>query len=218
MFAMPIYTVPKPHSTDLCLVIDHSAGQFSLNRMIDHSKVTGFPLDNMHHHEEMLFDIQKSAGNVPLALWKSDIADAYQLLPMHPNWQIKQIVTVNGKHYVDRNLAFGSSGSPGIFISFNSLVTLIAKYVKEIHYISDYVDDSSGCNQKGDMSFYPPYGKELPTDQCCLLLLWDELGIPHKEHKQVYGSPLTIIGINIDANQMSLSLPQDTKECLLSDL
>ena len=153
-----------------------------------------------------------------MTLWKSDIADAYQLLHMHPNWQIKQIVTVNGKHYVDWNLAFGSSGSPGIFISFNSLVTWIAKYVKEIHYISDYVNDSSGCNQKGDMSFYPPYGKELPTDQCHLLLLWDELGIPHKEHKQVYGSPLTIIGIDIDANRMSLSLPQDAKECLLSEL
>ena len=80
---------------------------------------------------------------------------------MHPNWQIKQIITVDRKHYVDRNLAFGSSGSPGIFISFNSLVAWIAKYVKEIHYISDYVDDSSGCNQKGDMSFYPPYGNFL---------------------------------------------------------
>ena len=49
MFAMPIYAVPKPHSTDLHLVMDHSAGLFSLNGMIDHSKVTGFPLDNMHH-------------------------------------------------------------------------------------------------------------------------------------------------------------------------
>ena len=34
---------------------------------------------------------------------------------------------------------------------------------------------------------YAPYGNELSTDQCRLLLLWDELRISHKEQKQVYG-------------------------------
>lgn len=57
MYVMPIYAVPKPHFEDLCLVTDHSAGVFSLNKMIDHSQVMGFPLDNMHHLSEMLFDI-----------------------------------------------------------------------------------------------------------------------------------------------------------------
>ena len=68
MYAMPIYAVPKPHSTDLCLVTDHSAGFFLLNKMIDHSSVTGFPLDNMLHLGEMLFDIGCTDGNVPLNL------------------------------------------------------------------------------------------------------------------------------------------------------
>ena len=31
MYSMPIYAVPKPHSTDLCLVTDHSSGPYSLN-------------------------------------------------------------------------------------------------------------------------------------------------------------------------------------------
>ena len=47
MYSMPIYAVPKPHSEDLRMVTDHSAGSFSLNNMIDHSQVTGFPLDNI---------------------------------------------------------------------------------------------------------------------------------------------------------------------------
>ena len=34
MYSMPIHAVPKPHSTDLHMVADHSAGQFSLNSMI----------------------------------------------------------------------------------------------------------------------------------------------------------------------------------------
>ena len=218
MYSMPIYSVPKPHSVDLCLVNDHSAGPFSLNNMINHSKVTSFPLDNMCHFGEMLFDIQQSAGNVPLTLWKFDIADAYCLLPMHPVWQIKQIVTVNGQCYVDRNLSFGSSGSPGIFISFNSLVVWIAKNVNNISFILDYVDDFSGCNLHGDTAFYPPYARELPIDQCHLLLLWDELSIPHKEHKQIHGAPPTIIGIDVDPNRMTLCLPEEAKAHLLSEL
>jgi hypothetical protein len=218
MYSMPIHAVPKPNSTDLRLVNDHSAGPFSLNSMIDQSRVTGFPLDNIRHLGEMLLDVRHSIGNVPLTLWKSDIAEAYRLLPMSPFWQLKQVVTVNGVRYVDRNLAFGSSASAAIFISFNSLVAWIAKNVKGIDYVSNYVDDSSGCNLMGDTCFYSPYGKNLPTHQTLLLLLWDELGIPHKSHKQDSGAPLTIIGIQVDPNQMMLTLPQAAKDRLVKEL
>ena len=218
MYSMPIYAVPKPNSEDLRLVVDHSAGPFSLNSMIDHSQVTGFPLDNVRHLGEMLLDVRRSLGNVPLTLWKSDISDAYRLLPMHPYWQIKQIITVDGECYVDRHLAFGSSGSPGIFISFNSLVAWIAKYVKGLDYLSNYVDDSSGCSLAGDTLLYEPYGQLFPSHQTRLLLLWDELGIPHKPHKQVFGSPLTIIGIDVDPNQMTLTLPPSAKLRLMEEL
>ena len=218
MYSMPIFAVPKPNSEDLRLVTDHSAGTFSLNSMIDHSQVNGFPLDNIRHLGEMLFDVRRSIGNVPLTLWKSDIADAYRLLPMSPYWQLKQIITVDGKRYVDRNLAFGSSGSPGIFISFNSLVAWIAKYEKGIPYISNYVDDSSGCNLSGDTLFYAPYERHFPADQTRLLQLWDELGIPHKLRKQVSGSPLTIIGIDVDPNQMTLTLPEPARLRLIDEL
>jgi hypothetical protein len=146
MYSMPIHAVPEPHSVDLRLVTDDSAGPYSLNSMIDHSQVTGFPLDNVFHLGEMLLDLRRSIGKTPLTLWKSDIADAYHLLSMSPFWQLKQVIMVDGQHYVDRNLAFGSSGSPEIFISFNSLVAWIAKNVKGLNYISNYVDDSSGCN------------------------------------------------------------------------
>jgi len=173
MYSMPIHAVPKPHSDDLRMVTDHSAGPFSLNSMIDHEQVTGYPLDNMRHLGEMLLHFRASIGDVPLTMWKSDIADAYRNLPMHPLWQIKQIITIDDQRYVDRNLAFGSSSSSGIFISFNSLVAWIAKYVKEIQYLIDYVDDSSGCNRSGDTLFYEPYCQHLPADQTRLLLLWD---------------------------------------------
>jgi hypothetical protein len=214
MYSMPIHAVPKPHSTDLRLITDHSVDPLSLNSMIDHSCVTGFPLDNVCHLGEMLLDIRCSIGNVPLSLWKSDIADTYHLLPMSP-LQIKQIITVDGQQYVDCNLAFRSSGSPAIFISFNSLVAWIAKNIKGITYISNYVDKSSGCNLHGNTTHYPPYN---PTHQVQLLQLWDELGILHKPQKQVSGAPLTIIGIQVDPNQMTLTLPDDARKLLINKL
>ena len=58
----------------------------------------------------------------------------------------------------------------------------------------------------------------MPTDQYHLLSLWDELGIPHKPHKQISGSPLTIIGIEVDPNEMTLTLPQEAKDRLTSEL
>ena len=218
MYSMPIYAVPKPHSSDLRMVTDHSAGSFSLNSMIDHSQVTSFPLDNMVNIGEMLLDVRRSIGNVPLTLWKSDIADAYRILPVSKHWQIKQIVTIDGERYVDHNLCFGSSASPGIFISFNSLVGWIAMNVKGIEFFFEYMDDSSGCNLLGDTLFYEPYGKYFPSSQTRLLLLWDELGIPHKPHKQVFGSPLTIIGIDVDANNMRLMLPDEARLRLIEEL
>jgi hypothetical protein len=53
MYSMPIHAVPKPHSTDLCLVMNHSAWEYSLNSMIKRQDICGFPLDNMTHLGEM---------------------------------------------------------------------------------------------------------------------------------------------------------------------
>ncbi|KAI0784799.1 hypothetical protein C8Q75DRAFT_723707 [Abortiporus biennis] len=46
MVSMPIHAVPKPHSKKLRLINNHSAGQFSLNSLIDKSKVGMHP-DNV---------------------------------------------------------------------------------------------------------------------------------------------------------------------------
>ena len=218
MYSMPVHGVPKPNTDEFRLVTDHSAGAFSLNSMIDHTKVTGYPLDNLRHLGEILLDIKRSIGNVPLTMWKSDISEAYRLLPMSPYWQIKQVNTIDGARCIDRNLAFGSSAAAAIFISFDSLVAWIAKYVELFEYLANYMDDSSGCDLEGDTLYYEPYACDMPSHQKRLLVLWDELGIPHKPHKQLSGSPLTIIGIEVDPNKMTLTLPASSRTCLLDEL
>jgi hypothetical protein len=69
-----------------------------------------------------------------------------------------------------------------------------------------------------DMSFYVKYRKMLPTDMVALLLLWDELGIPHEERKQVFGSPLPVIGFEVDPNLMKISLREESKRNLVNEL
>jgi hypothetical protein len=218
MYCMPIFAVPKPSSSVFRLVTDQSRGKYSLNSMVDHNCVTGYPLDNMTLFGEMLLDLEKREPGRERLAWKSDIAEAYRILPMHPLWQIKQINTIDGNRHVDRCNAFGGCASGSLFIAFNSLVAWIAKEVKNIRYLGNYVDDSSGCGLAEDISFYAPYNEYFPRDQVTLLSLWDELGIPHKKEKQIFGSPLTVIGISVDANLMTLELPEEARERLIDEV
>jgi len=49
IYCMPIFAVPKPHSTDLQMVTDQSVGKYSLNSMIPREEIIGYPLDNLQH-------------------------------------------------------------------------------------------------------------------------------------------------------------------------
>jgi hypothetical protein len=59
------------------------------------------------------------------------------------------------------------------------------------------------------------YAKFLPTKQAQLLLLFDDIGIPHKEHKQVFGSPLQIIGFDVNPNTMMITMPSAARDELV---
>src|ERR1700678_3034516 len=162
MYSMPIHAVPKPHSTDLRLVTNHSAGNHSLNSMIKREDIAGFPLDNMTHLGEMLLRKTKEFPDEKLLLFKSDISDAYRHLPMHPLWQIKQVNTIQGHRHVDCRNCFGGKGSGSLFISFNSLVTWIGKNECQIEDLRAYSDDSFGIELAKNFTFYEPYNRTMP--------------------------------------------------------
>ena len=58
----------------------------------------------------------------------------------------------------------------------------------------------------------------MPANQVKLLSLWDDLGIPHKPHKQNFGSTLTIIGISVNLNSLTFTLPKQALEELLQEI
>lgn len=98
---------------------------------------------------------------------------------MHKLWQLKQAVRFEGELSVDRVNMFGGSPSGAIFISVNSLVAWITKFKRMIK-ILEYVDDSFGVSESGEISYYAPYNCWFTTKPTQLLELWDKLGLPHK--------------------------------------
>ena len=140
MYSMPVHVVLKPNLSDFQMVMDHSFGLYALNAMIPHDDIAGYPLDNLKHIGELLLDFHQTVRPVePIIVSKSDISEAYRLLPVHKKWQIKQINTVDGLRYVDRCNTFGNRASGSIWISFNALVLWIVRYICNIHNLLAYV-------------------------------------------------------------------------------
>jgi len=216
MYCMPVFTVPKPHSTDLRMVTDQSAGKFSLNSMIPHEDIIGYLLDNLQHLGQFLISMHKLFPNSPRTLFKSDVTEAYQLLLVHPYWQLKQVNCIGSSLHIDRNTAFGGQASGCNWIAFMSLVSWIAKKKRGIELLGTYSDDSFGPELTNNVAWYVPYHKVMPANQVKLLQLWDEINLPHKESKQIFGSPLTVIGIEVDADTLSMSMQPDTLIQLVS--
>ncbi|KAF8223196.1 hypothetical protein L208DRAFT_1518703, partial [Tricholoma matsutake] len=127
-----------------------------------------------------------------------------------------QVITIDGKHHVDNNNDFGNRGAGHLWVTFFSLILWIAIYIKFISDLFSYVDDSYSWDFAERMEFYGPYGKMFPSKQTHLLSLFDELGVPHEECKQVFGSQLTIIGFDVDPNAMMITMPFEARQDLLA--
>ena len=76
------------------MVINQSVGEFAPNTMI---KQEGFPLNNMRHLGVGLIARHREKPNKSFIIYKSNVSEAYCLLPMHPLWQIKQVITIDGE-------------------------------------------------------------------------------------------------------------------------
>ncbi|KAJ2972091.1 hypothetical protein NUW54_g12347 [Trametes sanguinea] len=209
---MPIHAVPKPHSDKLRFINNHSAGSFSLNSMID-KRCVGMRPDNVQDLAHNLLLFRREHGDRPVNLFKSDVANAYRILPMHPLWQLKQVVTINGTRRIDRCCCFGNCGSPDLFCTVMSLVLWIATRVRKISGLLAYMDDNFSFDASLRLlpySGYPTSTVYLPEAQVRLLELWDELGIPHAAPKQLFGEQLTITGFYVDSAAMTITLPQQS--------
>ncbi|KAI5980622.1 hypothetical protein EDD15DRAFT_2129687, partial [Pisolithus albus] len=81
-----------------------------------------------------------------------------------------------------------------------------------------YVDDSFGFAPESSVRPYAPYSKSLPGPLVAILTLWDSLGIPHEEKKQLFGLVLPVIGFEVDPNLMKVQMSLDSRTLLLDHL
>jgi len=115
---MLIHTVPKSGVKKFRLVTDHSAGQFALNNMISRDDIAGVTLDNVQDLGNALRVMRQHDPDEELVLWKVDVAEAYCQMPMHPLWQIKQIVFSGLQCYIHMLTAEMCLGDVHLNISF----------------------------------------------------------------------------------------------------
>ena len=173
-------------------------------------------LDTLHILGKALLRVRSEHGNVPLVLFKTDVSQAYRCLPVHRLWQLRQVVTICNRHHVDNNNNFGNRGAGRLWITFFGLVLWIAVMIKHIFDLFAYVDDAFSWEFANNTTFYPPYNKFLPAKQTQLLQLFDDVGIPHEERKQVFGSPLQIIGFDVDPNSMTITMSKAARDELVT--
>ncbi|KIO33212.1 hypothetical protein M407DRAFT_65835 [Tulasnella calospora MUT 4182] len=100
-----------------------------------------------------------------------------------------------------------------IWCAFASLVGWIAFHHLGIDPIQHYMDDFWSFGKSPRHSLYGD--RLLPDSQVRFLNLLDQLRIPHKPEKQVYGHKLTIIGFEVDPNVMTITMAEDKKRDLV---
>ena len=218
MNVVPVHTIPKP-GNKLQLIVDHSTSSCSINSMIDQESISGVKLDGIKTLGDSIrvFRANQPDGLAPpLVLWKSDVAAMYRQMPMHPLWQIKQAVQINSEFSIDRCNNFGGRASQKIWWSFMSLVLWISVFKQDLHALKCYVNDNFSFSISGDLELYPPYNAFLPSEQVCLLQLWDKISLPHEEEKQISGTCIPIIGFDVDPNAMTVTMSDSRKTELVN--
>ena len=90
--------------------------------------------------------------------------------------------------------------------------------LEEDHQRAQICNTTRPESKEGDQLFYPRYQKRLPTNLVRLLQLWDFIGLPHEERKQVFGPELPIIGFDVDPNLMRVRMSEESKLQLVTAL
>lgn len=226
MRSQPVTAVPKPGSAKMRLINDHTAlggDGVSLNSIIPVG--SGYiRLDDLRvFGANVRKEMELRGGQRPLWLFKSDASHAFRCLPMHPHWQARQATEVDGEYYVDRCAVFGNRASGRIWCLLLNSILWVAVYRDGLTNLNSYIDDVFGYDYNPIPDFYAPYNRHMPHKQAALLRIWDRVGVPHSDAKQLSSSPetghaLEIIGFDVSLASMTISLTSEKKDKLVSAL
>ena len=132
---------------------------------------------------------------------KTDISDAFRLIPIHPSDHPKLGIQFKGKYYFDCNLPQGCGSSCQIFETFSTAIHKIFEWyvpgVQCVHMLDDYfimAADYNTCKE------------HLTT----LLEICKDIGVPMAPEKTTEPNiSTTFLGIELDSNLRQAKLPLD---------
>ena len=161
--------------------------------------------DDMRSFGQALLQAKLKHPGRQVILWKSDVAKAFLNLPVHPIWQLRQMVTVDELVHIIWRLVFGNRGSPKIWCAVSGLICWISVVRLELEGTEVYMDDYFGWDFSDNLITF--HNAQRPRKQVQLLILWEHIGCPYDDKKQLSGCPLPIIGFWVDSIYGSISLP-----------
>ncbi|XP_033750479.1 uncharacterized protein LOC117334786 [Pecten maximus] len=132
---------------------------------------------------------------------KTDISDAFKLMPIHPSQWHLYCIGWKGSFYYYTKLAFGCRSSPKIFDNLSTAICWIARNNYGIDHILHLLDDF--------ITFEEPE-KCGDRNMSMLYVIFNGLNIPMALHKTC--GPNTVIeylGIILDSHKMEARLPID---------
>ena len=194
----PIGVAEGKYSRKKRLIVDLSAPHDdelnpSLNELIDKEE---FSLSYVKIDDAV--DIIKKLGQGAWLI-KTDITDAFKIIPVSPHLWPYQGIKWNNKYYFFKQLVFGSRSSPKIFDNISQAVCWIATNnycIKNILHLLD------------DFLVIEPQSADAVQTKDTLLAIFDSLGIPLSAKKTV--GPCKVIeylGIFLDSELMEARLP-----------
>ena len=121
--------------------------------------------DNLQDFDVILCHVHKCHKCPPAWLFKDDIYGAFCRFPVHPFWQIKQIIMIDGQCHMDHCMEFGTCSAAHIWCTFMGLVIWIALHVKNLPDILHYMDDTWSYEMDSSLQLYEPYNELYPSKQ-----------------------------------------------------
>ncbi|GAA5974278.1 hypothetical protein JCM8115_000827, partial [Rhodotorula mucilaginosa] len=161
-----------------------------------------------------------------IQLWRADVKDAFLGVPMRAEWQMHQLLRfmdADGHEYfrVDRCMEFGSRASPYLWSIVEGFLLHLAQAGGSVPTPLAFVDDAFGADASG-RTVIVNVGKKLvrhPPQLAGMIEVFKSVGAPFAADKQLAGSRLRILGIEVDAAEGTITVPDDQKRrfALLSD-
>ena len=141
---------------------------------------------------------------------KIDIANAFRIIPIHPDDRHLLGMQWNGQIYIDQQLPFGLRSAPVLFNGYADALEWIMRnegVQNLLHYLDDF------------LVLGPAGSGECQAALQSMLSLCDRLGIP-LAHEKIEGpsTSLVFLGIMLDFTSVEVKPPEDKLARLLSEL